>query len=190
MKVKRLFPKSMDWKGFLFRRLYADWKPGKRKSASAGYCIIMPMPEDMPFLMRLAIEGLKCIDTSNCQQFIVVGDGYGNDGCSQIKRELQRSAELNIELCELSFLQRMVARRVSCPHPISIINGGSKSRCDFAFLHDADAFFVDRSCIENTFQYCSGNDMDAVGVTARCACVSSSSFGFSVLPDGSFIQSY
>ncbi len=127
----------------------------------------MPMPEDMPFLMRLAIEGLKCIDTSNCQQFIVVGDGYGNDGCSEINRELQRSAELNIELCELSFLHRMVARRVSCPHPISIICGASRSRCDFAFLHDADAFFLDRSCIENTFQYSFDNDMDAVGVTAR-----------------------
>ena len=125
------------------------------------------MPEDMPFLVRLAIEGLRCIDTSNCKQFIVVGDGYGNDNCSAIKRELLRYAETSVELCELPFLHSMVARRISCPHPISVIFGASHSRCDFAFLHDADAFFLNRSCIEDTFEYCIRNEMDAVGVAAR-----------------------
>lgn len=159
------FRSFMDWKGFVFRRLYSHWKPVT--STKAGYSIIMPMPEDMPFLMRLAIEGLKCIDTSNCKQFIVVGDGYSNDHCSALKRELQRYGETSIGFCELPFLHRMVARRISCPHPISIIFGASINRCDFAFLHDADAFFLDRDSIESTFEYCTGNEMDVVGVTAR-----------------------
>ena len=69
---------KLDVKGLIQRALYWQWKHSG--ALADGYSIIMPTPEDMPFLSRLTLEGLKYINTDNCGQFLIVGDGHSVDG--------------------------------------------------------------------------------------------------------------
>jgi hypothetical protein len=155
----------MPWKNLIYENIYASWN--RSSAPHAGYSIVMPIPEDMPFLAHLAIEGLIHINRMNCVQYIVVGDGYGKHGSSGLARTLKENSKFKVDLCELPLLHRMIARRIACPHPVSIILGTSRASTDFVFLHDADAFFLNPDCIEKTFEYCELNAMNAIGVTAR-----------------------
>lgn len=156
---------EMDWKGFVQRSLYGRWKPSL--SLADGYCVLMPMPMDMPFLLRLALEGMKTVDTTNCRQIVVIGDGWADDGGAALREVVSESTDKRVELTIFSRLNTAVARRISCPHPLTVIQGVNVARCRHAFLHDADAFFIQPDCIERIYEYSRRNDVNAVGVTAR-----------------------
>ena len=49
-----------------------------------GYTILMPMPSDMPFLLRFALEGLRAMDTTHCNQIVVIPDGFSDDGAQAL----------------------------------------------------------------------------------------------------------
>lgn len=155
----------MDWKGLVQRTLYSRWKPAGLPSD--GYSIIMPMPEDMPFLLRLALEGLRHVGTDHCGQVIVVGDGWGSDRGEALRKVAGEFSDSRIEMAFFSRLDRAVVRRMPSPHWLTVIYGINRARHDYAFLHDSDAFFLERDCMERTYAYCRERSMYAIGVTAR-----------------------
>ena len=156
---------KLDVKGLIQRALYWQWKHSG--ALADGYSIIMPTPEDMPFLSRLTLEGLKYINTDNCGQFLIVGDGHSVDGGKLLAETVAQLHDSRIEIALFSRLDRIVIRPMPSPHWLTVIYGTNLARYAYAFLHDADAFFLDRDCIEQTFRYCIDNSVYTTGVNAR-----------------------
>jgi hypothetical protein len=48
-----------------------------------------------------------------------------------------------------------------------VVNGTKNTSCKYAFLHDADAFFLERGGLERQYAECRDRDMHTLGVTAR-----------------------
>ena len=127
----------------------------------------MPMPEDMPFLLRLSLEGIKHTNTDKCGQILIVGDGFGHDRGTALKNVAEEFSDPRIEMVLFSHLDRAVVRQIGDVHWLTVIYGTNSVRYAYAFLHDADAFFLDRDCIEQTFRYCVDNGVYTTGVDAR-----------------------
>jgi hypothetical protein len=155
----------MDIKGLMQRALFHKWKRPSR--VEEGFCIIIPIPEDMPFLARLALEGLKGIETEHCGQILVVGDGKSEDMGSLLAKSVSQFHDSRIEIVLFSSFHRWLVHRVDSPHWLTVIYGTNASRYAYAFLHDADAFFLNRSCIEDTYRYCVEGSYYTTGVDAR-----------------------
>jgi hypothetical protein len=164
----RLEPKAL-----LLRLLFGRWQP--RRTFEEGYSIILAMPMDMPFLLRYALEGIATLDTTHCRQIIVIPDGWGSDGGKGMREVVAASADPRVELVELSptarfFIHKMgksVGTAANSCHWAMIVQGLAATRCEYGFLHDADAFFVDADAIERQYRECRDKKMSTLGVTAR-----------------------
>jgi hypothetical protein len=51
-------------------------------------------------------------------------------------------------------------------HWLLCVNGTAHARCEYAFLHDADAFFLEPDGLERQYRECRDRRMSALGVTA------------------------
>ena len=143
-----------------------------------GYAILLPMPEDMPFLLRYALEGLRDLDTSHCGQILVIPDGCGADGGAGLRRVAGASDDPRVEFVGLrpsvrlavrgvGPARRMAGSKANWAHWATIIEGTTKSRCSHVFLHDADAFFLESGGLERQYAECRDRGSYSLGVTAR-----------------------
>jgi hypothetical protein len=48
-----------------------------------------------------------------------------------------------------------------------IVEGTASARCEYAFLHDADAFFVDADALEHQYRECRDRGMETLGIQVR-----------------------
>jgi hypothetical protein len=163
-------------KGLMLRLLFGRWRRLGRPAE--GYSILLPTPMDMPFLLRYALEGLRHVDTSHCQQILVISDGWGSNGHG-LRRVVESAGDPRIELIELRPATRMVTRRpkkaaglaasnaASNTHWATIVEGIDAARCEYCFLHDADAFFLDDDGLERQYRECQNRGLDTLGVEAR-----------------------
>ncbi len=163
----------IDPKALLLNTLFGRWQP--RRAFEEGYSVILATPMDMPFLLRYALEGLTGLDTSHCRQIIVVPDGWGDDGGEGLRRAVAASGDPRVEYVELTpaahfFIHKLgknVGAAANSCHWAMIVRGIAATRCEYAFLHDADAFFVDADAIERQYRECLDRGLDTLGVTAR-----------------------
>jgi hypothetical protein len=144
----------------------------RKSEFEQGYTIILPSPMDMPFMLRLGIEGLKHLDTANCRQILVVPDGLGGDGGAGLKSVLREFDDPRLEFVDLSGLQYWLVRRFkplggALTHWMMVLNGTMKAKCEYAFLHDADAFFLESDGLERQYREASSKRMHTYGVEAR-----------------------
>lgn len=153
-----------------FAALFARWR--RPCPFEDGYTILLPSPMDMPFLLRYALEGLARIDTTHCRQILVVPDGWGDDRGEALGRIVAESRDPRVEMVTLRPIDTFMVRRTRPPggadtHWLQVVNGTTFTRCDYAFLHDADAFFLEPDGLER--QYREGRDrgMYTLGVTPR-----------------------
>ena len=159
----------------ILNAVFGRW-PRARPTA-AGYTVLLPMPADMPFLLRFALEGLAAVDLANCGQIVVVPDGWDDSGAAALRAAVAASGDPRVELAPLSPLLRFVVRRVRRTRPgiefvtwahwAAIVEGTSRARHDHVFLHDADAFFADDTGPERQYAECARRGMATLGVQAR-----------------------
>jgi hypothetical protein len=161
-----------DLKGMLLRALFGRWRGGPVEDS---YSILLPMPMDMPFLLRYALEGLRNLDTSSCKQVLVIPDGWGDDEGRGLRRIVESSDDPRVELVDLRpsarvFIHRMkksVLGAANSCHWAMIFEGIDHSRCAYSFLHDADAFVIDADGLERQYRECRDREMFTLGVQAR-----------------------
>lgn len=137
-----------------------------------GYTVLLPSPMDMPFLLRYALEGLARLDLPNCQQILVVPDGWGDDRGAALRAVLAQFDDPRIEMVDLRPVDYAVIRSMRPPgcastHWMMVVNGTTFARCEYAFLHDADAFFLEADGLERQFRECHERGLSTLGVTAR-----------------------
>ena len=142
-----------------------------------GYTIVLQMPMDMPFLLRFALEGLRPMNTENCKQILVVLDGWGHDGGKAMREVVSQYDDPRIELAEISpgvhFYIHQIQKRKSplsaanWTHWAMIVEGTTRARCEYAFLHDADAFFIDVDSLECQYRQCRDQQLKSLGVQVR-----------------------
>jgi hypothetical protein len=141
-------------------------------SYEQGYTILLASPMDMPFMLRVGLEGLQHINTESCQQILVVPDGASDDDGAALKEVLDDFDDPRIEMVPLRRRDRFWVRRmhldyVAGKHWLQIVNGTRHARCEYAFQHDADAFFLERDGLERQYQECRDRRMYTLGVTER-----------------------
>jgi hypothetical protein len=137
-----------------------------------GYTLLLPSPMDMPFLLRFALEGLAQIDTTNCRQILVVPDGRLGGSVEGLERVVEAFPDPRVELVRLRPIDVRLFRMMKPPggagtHWMMVQMGVTHARCGHAFLHDADAFFIETDGLERQFAECRDGRYHALGVTAR-----------------------
>ena len=80
--------------------LFGRWR--RARPIGPGYTILMPMPMDMPFLLRFALEGVRSIDTTHCKQIVVIPDGFGSDGGESMKQVIREVNDPRVEFTRVS----------------------------------------------------------------------------------------
>jgi len=112
------------------------------------------------------------MDTSNCKQILVVPDGWGDDKGLALREVIDAFSDPRIEMVDLRWVDYKVIRAMKPPgsaatHWMMVVNGTTFARCEYAFLHDADAFFLERDGLERQYRECHDRGMFTLGVTAR-----------------------
>lgn len=164
---------ALNLKQLAVSALFARWR--RRSPFEDGYTILLPVPMDMPFLLRYALEALRLLDTANCRQIIVTPDGWGDDRGEGMRRVIAEFGDPRVELVGIGpvaqfYIQKMqksVGSAVNTTHWAQIVAGVEHARHGHAFLHDADAFFLDVDALETMYATCRDRGMDTLGVTAR-----------------------
>ena len=144
-------------------------------SAVDGYTILLPSPMDMPFLFRFALEELRHLDTSHCRQIIVIPDGCGADRGAALREVVDSCGDSRVELARLRAAAHFVVHGIrrsggaiaNWTHWAMIIEGINRAKCDYIFLHDADAFCLESDGLERQYRECRDRGMETLGVTAR-----------------------
>lgn len=147
--------------------LYPRWRRLNR--LEDGYSVLLPMPMDMPFLLRYALEGLNSMDTSHCRQILVIPDGNGSDGGALLREVVAEFNDPRIQFIANTARDRLVSRKlgVSGSHWMTIVNGVSRATAEYVFLHDSDSFFLDADFLEQQYRQCAQEGLFSLGVEAR-----------------------
>ena len=162
-----------DWKWLALAPFIGRWRrPGPSVD---GYTILLPSPMDMPFLLQFALEGMRHLDTSHCRQIIVISDGCGADRAAALRQVVDSCGDSRVELARLRAAAHFVVHGMrrsggaiaSWTHWAMIIEGINRAKCDYIFLHDADAFCLERDGLERQYRECRDRGMATLGVMAR-----------------------
>jgi hypothetical protein len=152
--------------------LFSRWR--RPCAFEDGYTIVLPSPMDMPFLLRYALEGLAHLNTENCHQILVVPDGFVADRGDALERVISTFDDPRVTLIRprtfdtfLSKRMKNAGRGAATTHWMMAIQGIAHARCGHAFLHDADAFFLEADGLERQYRECRDRGFSALGVTAR-----------------------
>jgi hypothetical protein len=164
---------SLSPKRIIQTALFGRWR--RCQPLAAGYTILLPSPMDMPFLLRFSLEGLRHMDTTHCRQMIVIPDGCGADRGAALRRIVESCGDPRIELARLHPMAQFVVHGMRRPggaianwsHWAMIVEGTASARSEYAFLHDADAFFIDADALERQYCECRDRDLHTLGVQLR-----------------------
>ncbi len=147
---------------------YFGWKINNPKVQ--GYTVILPAPMDMPFLTYYALKGLSGVDLSNCHEILVVPDGCGNDGSRGLADAIELAGLERVKLLQVTKRNSAIISIFGdsgIAHWMTIVEAINKSKTEWLFLHDADAFFTDNRLVEDNYAFSLSNDLDCLGVTSR-----------------------
>ena len=89
----------LDLKGKVLAALFAHWPSAS--GARDGYTILLPSPMDMPFLLQYALEGLRHMDTTHCNQILVIPDGWSRDGGAALRHVLEPADDPRLDMVDL-----------------------------------------------------------------------------------------
>lgn len=155
----------------LVMQIYFNGRWPRSRSLEDGYAILLAVPGEMPFLARLALEGLRYLDTENCKQILVMPDAWGTLGEPAFHRVLTQFDDPRIALAPPRPIDYALVRALrfnaADTYWLSLVNGMVGTRCAFAFLHDSDAFLIERGGIERQYRECRDRDLYTLGVAYR-----------------------
>jgi ABC transporter substrate binding protein len=160
-------------KRLVLAAFFGRWR-SPRQSVD-GYTILLPSPTDMPFLLRFALEALQHLNTSHCRQIIVIPDGYGTDQATALQQVVDCCGDSRVEMAQLSKAAHFIVHGMhrsggeiaNWTHWAMIVEGINRAKCDYIFLHDADAVILERDGIERQYRECHDHEMATLGVMAR-----------------------
>lgn len=155
--------------GLLKWAIYGNWP--SRQAFTPGYTILLPIPSDMPFLLDIALEGLKQLSIPNCMSVLVVPDGAASD--KDLRALVARHGDKRVKFIPLKPIDRILVNlprtdgSANFRHFSQILRGVEESTTEAIYLHDADAFWLDPGGIELQYRELTERDMYTLGVTAR-----------------------
>jgi hypothetical protein len=135
--------------------------------------MLIPAPQDMPFLLRLALGNLASLDLTSCREILVVPDGRRSDP-AELEKAAADASDPRIRVVPLRPLQRALADRIpradggaNFRHWITILRGLDEVSTTHAFLHDIDAFWSASDAVESRYQECVRQGWWSLGVARR-----------------------
>jgi hypothetical protein len=148
--------------------LYPRWNA--HPVTEEGYTILVPIPMDMPFLLRYALQGLHGQHMEHCKEILVIPDASYPPGQEALKHVIIDSDLPDIRLLPIKkrtlFTLKLLGGR-GIRHWIQILEGVREARTDYIFLHDADAFLIREDLIESRYLTCKEKQLYSLGVTPR-----------------------
>lgn len=145
--------------------VYGRW-PKQQHVDSEHYSVVLACPMDMPFLLKLALEVLAYTTLDRCREILVVPDGSLKDCGKGLKSVIETSHDPRIRYIEPSVRWKMLMPYVH-NHPAMMALATEAARCQFAFVHDLDAFLHSENAIEELFDEFRNREMVAMGITPR-----------------------
>jgi hypothetical protein len=147
---------------------YPYWRSNPSRD---GYSLAIAAPMDMPFLTYLALTGLRNVDLRNCEEVLVAPDGCGAADTSGLEEAIAAAGVKNARLLPVSLRQRFVialfGQDPGLAHWTAIVESIDSARTEWIFLHDTDAFFLEASLVESSYEICRVRSLQTLGVTAR-----------------------
>lgn len=149
--------------------IYGDWP--RRGRLDDGYTMLLPIPADMPFLLRFALLGLRRLRMPHCRAILVIPDGSRPD--RELRGIVAESDDPRVRFVPLQPIDRLL---VSLPrsegsanyrHFSQILRGVLAATTDAIYLHDADAFWLEEGGVESQYDEFRARGLDTLGVTGR-----------------------
>ncbi len=156
--------KKLSFRECLRSVVYGSWR--RQGPIKDGYSIILACPMDMPFLLELALRTIDSVDTTRCEEILIVPDGAMNDGGQLLKSVLAKRNDSRLRYITPPIYWRWVMPYVH-NHPAMMAIACEHAKCRYAFVHDLDAFLLESSTIESLFDEATERQMYAMGVTER-----------------------
>lgn len=157
----------------LFRALktliYGRWPELPR--FEDGYTMLLPIPSDMPFLLRFALEGLRHLRMPNCKKIVVISDGAARDHA--LRQLVAQNGEERICYAPLTRIDKILVNlprsdgSANYRHFTQILRGVLAATTDAIYLHDADAFWLEEGGVEFQYREFCEREMYTLGVTSR-----------------------
>jgi hypothetical protein len=149
--------------------LYGRWP--RRDHLEDGYTVLLPIPADMPFLLRFALEGLRHLQMPNCREIVVISDGSASDRA--IRTIVAENGDKRLRCAPLTPLDRLLVNlprgdgSANFRYFTMVLRGVSAAATDALYLHDADAFWLEEGGVETQYRAFRERDMYTLGVTSR-----------------------
>lgn len=154
---------------FLKTFVYGHWP--ERPRLEDGYTILLPIPADMPFLLRFALEGLRHLQTPNCKQIVVISDGSASD--RSLRTIVAENGDERVQNAPLSPMDKILMNLPRCDGSANyryftmVLRGVLAATTDAVYLHDADAFWLEEGGVESQYREFRERGMYTLGVTSR-----------------------
>jgi hypothetical protein len=154
---------------FLKMRIYGRWP--QRSSVEDGYTMLLPIPADMPFLLRIALQGLRHLRMPNCNRIVVIADGCTSDAA--LRAVIDEFADERVRYAPLKRIDKVLMNlprsdgSANYRHFTQILRGVLAAPTDAIYLHDADAFWLEEGGVEAQYREFRERGMYTLGVTSR-----------------------
>ena len=149
-----------------YQLLYPRWA-NVGHAPEEGYAIFLPVPSDLPFLYRLAINNIAQQNLEHANEILVIPDISTVAFRALVADTKPTCLDVPVRYCQDNIVRRLGARlwNSACFYYFTQLACGiNHTRSRFALLHDADLFLTDSNFIEGQYQEISSRDLDLFGV--------------------------
>jgi hypothetical protein len=151
--------------------LYGRHWPEKACHSEEGYTILVPIPADMPILLRFALAGMQHLSMPNCRKILVISDGASND--QALRTMVGEQSDSRVEYVPLTSIDKVLTNlprsdgSANFRHFTQILRGVLKTTTEAVYLHDADAFWLDKAGVETQYHEFQSRAMNTLGLSSR-----------------------
>jgi len=147
--------------------MYGRW--GRQPSnPTPGYTLLMPVPEDLPVFLDLALDVVEGQDRTHLAEILVVPDKPSARFRERFQRCARERSRLPLRLVELPIPDRWITHVTRNPHHnhwLQTMNGIKAAKTTHALLHDADLFIEDPGLLKSHYEACRDRGLSCLGVS-------------------------
>ena len=162
-----MFPSLRPWDLRLaFHLLYPRWANPDRVPKE-GYAILLPVPSDLPFLYRLAINNIAQQNLENANEILVIPDIHTNGFRRTVQDTKPPFLSIPVRYCQDNPLRQIGARLSNSAnfyHFTQLVCGINHANSQYALLHDADLLLTNRNFLESQFLEIQTKGLSALGI--------------------------
>jgi hypothetical protein len=132
-----------------------------------GYTILLPIPGDLPFFLKIALEVCALQAPHHLVETLVIPD-HLTSGLPNLLETWAKNYIGPVRLVNLQPLDQLLLQKLNHPHLnhwLQFIRAGMATRTTHALLHDADLFIIDPYFLKTHYETCIERHLACLGVS-------------------------